>query len=64
MDEHASEATQAQSVPPPASPAWQLQQALDQLNHLSNLAVPDRLHALQNAVNVIATQLMPLLPTE
>ncbi|HEX8838245.1 MAG TPA: hypothetical protein VF748_14985 [Candidatus Acidoferrum sp.] len=53
-----------QSAPPVTPPAAQLQAALDKLNHPSNLDLNDRLHAMQNSINVIAAQLMPLLPTE
>lgn len=58
----------AEATPPaqpgPPSPAAQLQAALDALNHPSVLDVPHRLGALQNALIVMAAQLMPLLPTE
>ena len=49
---------------PPPSPAAQLQAALDQLNHPSNLDLQSRMHAIQNCLVVMAAQLMPLLPTE
>lgn len=63
MNEHISETTPAPSIPPP-SPTEQINAALAALNHPSNLAVPDRLHALEVCVRVIAAQLIPLLPTE
>lgn len=53
-----------ETAPAPASPAKQLADALAMMNHPSNLAVPDRLHAIQNAINVLGAQLLPLLPTE
>ena len=58
-----SEDTQA-PAPAAPSPAAQLQQALDLLNHPSNLDLQSRLHAIQNCLSVMAAQLMPLLPTE
>ena len=63
MDEHTAEVTPAPAVPPP-SPTEQINAALAALNHPSNLAVPDRLHALEVCVRIISAQLIPLLPTE
>lgn len=54
----------APPAPPAPSPAAQLQAAMDALNHPSVLDVPHRLGAIQNALTVMAAQLMPLLPTE
>lgn len=50
--------------PSPPSPTVLLQSALDLLNHPGNLDLQSRLHALENAMRVLAAQLMPLLPTE
>lgn len=61
--EHAAEVTPAPAILPP-SPTEQVNAALAALNHPSNLAVPDRLHALEVCVRVMAAQLIPLLPTE
>ena len=49
---------------PPASPAAQVQKALDALNHPGNLDLQSRLAALENALRVLIGQLLPLLPRE
>lgn len=64
MDDARSEEVPPSPTTPPASPTDQINAALALLNHPSNLAVPDRLHALEVCVRVMAAQLIPLLPTE
>lgn len=68
MIDAAQEATQAAlpeaPTPKPPSPAAQLQAALDKLNHPSTLDLHARLDAIHNALNVMGTQLVSLLPTE
>jgi hypothetical protein len=55
---------EAPPAPKPASAQQVLQGAMDKMNHPSNLALGDRVAAIQSALNVMALQLMPLLPTE
>lgn len=53
-------------APPPAPPsaAALLADAIAKMNHPSNLDLQSKMHVMQNAINVMAQQLGPLLPTE
>ena len=53
-------------APPPAPPsaAAVLADAIAKMNHPSNLDLQSKMHVMQNAINVMAQQLGPLLPTE
>jgi hypothetical protein len=53
-----------QAPAPPISPAETLAKAIAAMNHPSNLSLQDKMHVMQNAINVMAVQLIPLLPTE
>jgi len=60
----AAAAASEASAAPSASPAAQVQKALDALNHPTNLDLQSRLAAIEHAMRVLIGQLMPLLPTE
>jgi hypothetical protein len=59
------------ALPPPEAPPTTapsasalLDAAIKSMNHPSNLDLQSKLHVMQNAINVMAAQLQPLLPTE